>query len=295
MADAALVAQVTAPIPGAAPTGASVRYDDAFLALEAEVQKLENPAGGEVDWPRVAMDCRGILTGTSKDVLVAAWLARALWHAQRLSGLAAGLAVIKTLLASSWDGIHPQPPRLKPRRGALEWLSDKLAPLLDPKDGLSPQGREALEECRRLIDELIAVIGDRFAPEDHGLGALRRRLGELGGAAPAAPVAGAAPAPVSAAAAAVPAATGAAAVTTVVVQAPAGPPATRSEAMDRLNEIAEYFTRTEPHSPIGYLLQRAVAWNGRSFQEIYGELLKGKSDAQTQLWDALGLKAPGQK
>lgn len=293
MADAALIALGTTPIPGASPTGESVRYDDAFTQVEAEVQKLENPAGGEIDWRAVGSACQTILSDKSKDVLVAAWLTRALWQQQRLPGLASGLALLKAMLATSWDTCHPQPPRLKPRRGALEWLSDKLAPLLDPRDAQSPQGREALEECKRTVDELIATIGDKFAPDDHGLAALRRRLAEFGSAAAAPAVA--VPAAATSTATATASAPAASEWSAPGVMVQAGPPTTRAEAMDRLQEIADFFTRTEPHSPIGYLLQRAVSWNSKTFQDIFSELLKGKSDAQTLLWDNLGMKPPGTK
>src|SRR5262249_27157244 len=34
----------------------------------------------------------------------------------------------------------------------------------------------------------------------------------------------------------------------------------RQDALKRLNEVAEYFSRTEPHSPVSYLVQRAIKW-----------------------------------
>lgn len=289
----------TTPLAGASPTGENVRYDDAFTQIEAEIAKLEHPAGGDIDWSVVATGCRNILAGKSKDLLVAAWLARALWQTQRLPGLATGLGVIRGLLATWWEALHPLKPR--PRRAALEWLSDKLAPLLDAKDALSPQGREALEFCKKSCDEIIAAIGGRFAPDDHGLSALRRRLGEFGAPAPAAAANPANPAKQPAASSPAPAGpTSAGAVNEdeVVYNAgtvAAGPITSRTEAIAKLQEIADFFAKTEPHSPIGYLLNRAVSWNSKTFQDIFSELLKGKGDAQTQLWDSLGLKPPGAK
>ncbi|MGH6945222.1 MAG: type VI secretion system protein TssA, partial [Geminicoccaceae bacterium] len=35
---------------------------------------------------------------------------------------------------------------------------------------------------------------------------------------------------------------------------------TREAALARLSEIALFFRRTEPHSPVAYLLERAVKW-----------------------------------
>ncbi len=289
MVDASIAALGTTPIPGAEPAGASVRYDDAFTLVEAEIQKMDSPAGGEVNWSEVAAGCRAILAEKSKDLLVAAWYARALVAGQRLAGLASGLALAKGILATFWDQAHPQPARMKSRRAALEWLAERCAGVIAPADAASPQGREALELCKRLLDELIGVIGTRFAPDDHGLGTLKRRLGEL--AAPAAPAA--ANGSASSAGAATVSPSGSAVAPALA--APAGPIASRADAIAKLQEIADFFARTEPHSPIGFLVQRAVAWNSKSFTDIFAELLKGKSDAQTQLWDSLGLKPPGAK
>lgn len=39
-----------------------------------------------------------------------------------------------------------------------------------------------------------------------------------------------------------------------------GQPQTREDALRQLQEIAEFFRRSEPHSPVAYLLERAVKW-----------------------------------
>ena len=38
----------------------------------------------------------------------------------------------------------------------------------------------------------------------------------------------------------------------------------RAEAFQRLNEAADYLLRTEPHSPVPYLVRRAVTWGNLS-------------------------------
>ena len=37
-------------------------------------------------------------------------------------------------------------------------------------------------------------------------------------------------------------------------------PQNRADALRRLEALAVYFRRTEPHSPVSYLVQRAVRW-----------------------------------
>lgn len=47
----------------------------------------------------------------------------------------------------------------------------------------------------------------------------------------------------------------------------------RSEAYACLAEVAEYLGRTEPHSPVPYLLRRAIAWGSMELDELLPELL----------------------
>lgn len=46
----------------------------------------------------------------------------------------------------------------------------------------------------------------------------------------------------------------------VATQGPVGPITSRREAITRLREVAEYFRRTEPHSPVAYLADKAAHW-----------------------------------
>ncbi|KLJ02878.1 type VI secretion system protein TssA [Luteimonas sp. FCS-9] len=41
---------------------------------------------------------------------------------------------------------------------------------------------------------------------------------------------------------------------------PAGPIATRRQAIAQLRQVAEFFRRTEPHSPVAYLADKAARW-----------------------------------
>ncbi|MEO8735808.1 MAG: type VI secretion system ImpA family N-terminal domain-containing protein [Edaphobacter sp.] len=48
----------------------------------------------------------------------------------------------------------------------------------------------------------------------------------------------------------------------------------REDAYTRLAEISEFLSQLEPHSPVPYLLQRAIAWGGMSLSELLPELLQ---------------------
>lgn len=41
---------------------------------------------------------------------------------------------------------------------------------------------------------------------------------------------------------------------------PAGAPTSRKEALAQLRQVAEFFRRTEPHSPVAYLAEKAASW-----------------------------------
>jgi type VI secretion system protein ImpA len=47
----------------------------------------------------------------------------------------------------------------------------------------------------------------------------------------------------------------------------------REDAYSRLAEISEFLGKLEPHSPVPYLLQRAIAWGGMNLSELLQELL----------------------
>jgi type VI secretion system protein ImpA len=66
---------------------------------------------------------------------------------------------------------------------------------------------------------------------------------------------------------------------------------TRQDALVRLREVAEFFRRTEPHSPLSHLIERAVRWGGMSFEELLRDVVKS-NDALAQVWETLGIRPP---
>lgn len=67
-----------------------------------------------------------------------------------------------------------------------------------------------------------------------------------------------------------------------------GPIRSRTDAIARLEEAAEFFHRTEPHSPVAYLVRRAVRWAGLPFEEVLAELVKDDKLVK-QIGETLGL------
>lgn len=63
---------------------------------------------------------------------------------------------------------------------------------------------------------------------------------------------------------------------------------TRQEALKSLSQVAEYFRKTEPHSPISYLVQRAVRWGSMPLEGWLKEVIKDEAILD-QLRETLGV------
>ena len=72
-----------------------------------------------------------------------------------------------------------------------------------------------------------------------------------------------------------------------------GPLRSREDAFRRLEEIAAYLRRTEPQSPVPYLVERAVAWGRMPFSALLGELIKDEP-ARGHVVELLGIKDAAQ-
>jgi type VI secretion system protein ImpA len=63
----------------------------------------------------------------------------------------------------------------------------------------------------------------------------------------------------------------------------------REEAFRVLEGVAEFFRRTEPHSPVSYALQQAVRWGRMPLPELMSELIPEDS-ARQELFRLTGIK-----
>ncbi|QOZ83554.1 MULTISPECIES: type VI secretion system protein TssA [Chromobacterium] len=65
-------------------------------------------------------------------------------------------------------------------------------------------------------------------------------------------------------------------------------PQGREDAYRQLRGIADYLARTEPHSPVPYLIYRAVEWGEKPLRELLAELIDSDAEAR-RLWSLLGV------
>jgi type VI secretion system protein ImpA len=53
-----------------------------------------------------------------------------------------------------------------------------------------------------------------------------------------------------------------------------GPLQTRAQALAQLREVADFFRRTEPHSPVAHLADKAAAWGEMSLTDWLRTVVK---------------------
>ena len=82
--------------------------------------------------------------------------------------------------------------------------------------------------------------------------------------------------------------TGGEAMPAVAAGVARGPVANRAQALQQLREVASFFRRTEPHSPVAYLADKAVKWAEMPLHEWLRHVVKDQG-AMSHLEELLGL------
>lgn len=269
----------TGPIPGASPTGANVRYEPEFEKLQAEIAKMENPAADAIRWPDVVSLSEAILSQKAKDMLVGAYYAFGRLQLHGYQGLAEGLATLNGMCASFWDGLFPELKRMQARENAIDWLIDRVQAFLETAQPPSSDDAGHLLLGSKVVDALDAFLRGKTESPNPKVAALSRALAakaSQGGSAAGAAASG------DSSASTTTSAPGGAVST--------GPIGSRKQAFERLKEVADYLRRTEPHSPVSYLVNRAVKWGDMRLEDVLTELVKN-SDVREHLFETLGVKA----
>ena len=264
--DQAIQALGSTPIPGEAATGQSARYEPEFERLQAEIDKLTALSGAAPDWQLVITEASTVLTAKSKDLMAASYLSAGLRETRGWAGLADGLNLIKTMLATFWEGVHPV--KLRARKSAIDWLLDRMKAVLEPVQVNAGERADA-EACLAQIDAIVAFGEGRWENDPPTVWAMGQIIKEKIAAMPQAEPAGAEKPGNSGSATGASGAGGGAAAFSLT---PAGIPAGRAEAYRQIIAAAEFLTALEPHSPVPYLLRRAASWGGMSLPQLYVEL-----------------------
>lgn len=83
------------------------------------------------------------------------------------------------------------------------------------------------------------------------------------------------------------------AVAQAVTHAARGPIQSREQALAQLREVADFFRRTEPHSPVAYLADKAASWGEMSLHLWLRTVVKN-DEALSGLEELLGIKKAGE-
>lgn len=174
----------SAPIPGDAPCGISVKYEDSFQQLEAELAKQESLTAATVDWRLVDQLARSILSSESKDLLVASYLAAALVQTQGYNGMLQGFALLQQLCEHWWEQMHPPLKRMRGRAAAVTWLVEKVGQQLEARP---PAGDDLVlvSDLYEAVSGLDQWLADKMADKAPDMTGLIRPLRQLKKAADA--------------------------------------------------------------------------------------------------------------
>jgi type VI secretion system protein ImpA len=304
--------QMLAPIDAARPCGEDLAFssdiDAIARARQADDPSIEQGAWvtelKEADWKFVGKQCAQLIEKRSKDLQLAVWLAEAEAKTAGLRGLADGLLLLAQLCERWWDSLYPLPDDggIEQRIGNLAWVAARIGswlrevPLTEGADAYAlrdieaarSQGGEALakletarrrgsagfyvglmrdcEHCVEALARLERSVDARLKQDGPGFGAARTAMEDL--QLFLKPLAGG---PVTVTA---PSGTGAVHMSAAPA---AGPLQTRSQALAQLRAVADFFRRTEPHSPVAYLADKAAHWGEQPLHVWLRALVKDEA------------------
>jgi len=319
-----LLAPVRADKPCGDDLAFSSEIDAIVRARQADDPSLEQGAWvtdlKEADWKFVERQCAQLIETRSKDLQLAVWLAEAAARTDGLRALGDSLLLVAMLCERYWDGLYPLPDEdgVERRIGNLAWLAARIAPWLRDVpltegphghalrefDVARMEGGDALlkleavrqrtspafaanlmrdcEHCAAAIDRLEKSVDAVLGADGPSFSAARSGLESLVlFVKPALKEAAPVPVPMPASA-------------DVVVAAPmhalAGPLQSRAQALAQLRAVAEYFRRTEPHSPVAYLADKAAHWGEQPLHVWLRAVVKDDA-AFAQIEEMLGVGA----
>jgi len=233
------VAPLLEPVSEAAPGGTDIRDTEDYEAVAAEIEKMTSPtSSGQVDWQKVETLGARLFSAHGKDFMIAAWVAAAWTERYGIEGLGAGLQLQEGLVSRYWDTAYPPLKRLRGRRNALNWWTERTTNWFENKD-IPPLREETYQAMVAAAESLDARLAE-LDPESPPLGAFVQQIRRL---EVIAPVAAEAPEAAPAAEAAAPQDGAAGAGSTA---APAAPAAARTVPAGGPSATPQTFSAAAP-------------------------------------------------
>jgi len=248
--------QCLEPISATQPGGNDLAFSPELDAI-AHARKFDDPSLDqgewvtelkEADWDFVVERCAALLATRSKDLRLAVWLAEAATHQHGLRGLAESWMVLAGLFERYWDnGLFPEADGDHEQRiGNVAWILARTPALLRgvPAAGTTAAEAaacmEALRAFEQAADARLGADSPSFTPAREALQALIHAIPPESKPATLAPAlhAGGWEQPVAA--------------------PPPGVLTSRTQAVTLLRTVAQFFRKTEPHSPVSYFADKAA-------------------------------------
>ncbi|WP_394560117.1 type VI secretion system protein TssA [Aquipseudomonas alcaligenes] len=156
--------------------GDDMRYSGEFEVLEGELEKAAAMHQTEaIDWQKIRDLSEALLRHQSKDLRAACWMTWALYQREGLSGLQAGLGLLRHLCSEHWNALHPRKDRT--RAAALAWLTPRLEKALGEDIPVATQ-LPLFRSLAELLRSLETCLSEHLGEEAPLLLPLCRRLDE---------------------------------------------------------------------------------------------------------------------
>lgn len=149
------------PIGPDQPAGSDISYEIEFDELEAEIKKLYLPSSlsdeAEIDWKKIGDLSALILAEQSKDLRVASYFAVSQIHTNQIEGLATGIIVLHDMVEHFWDELFPPKKRMRRRLAAIKWWLEKTENAIETTK-FEPTQNKKIEELKSILNKLNDLI-----------------------------------------------------------------------------------------------------------------------------------------
>jgi type VI secretion system protein VasJ len=113
------------PINTISPCGTDAKYDDIYLTMETEIDKMNSIfEGSQTNWEFVNNECINLIENQTKDIKLLAWLAFSQYKLNGITGFQNSIQIINQLLENFGKELFPK--STKAKLGALSWLDTVL-------------------------------------------------------------------------------------------------------------------------------------------------------------------------
>jgi type VI secretion system protein VasJ len=146
------------PIPGDNPSGTDIRLSDDYTAIQSEIDKLTSITGpGEgVNWGLIIELGTKILSQTSKDLTLAAYVGLAFQQTCQVTVLANVANFLADMMENFWDTLYPGLNRLRARVNAIDWWRGRTIIWLGkPGAPIPASDYEAISQSLRRLDDIL--------------------------------------------------------------------------------------------------------------------------------------------